>query len=199
MKIRVYKSYLVFVLGVILVGPLTFMEVPCPIDNGTGVIAGASGLEVGGVEGELIDLKTLELGCAEVYDEYTYAVKISLVNETTTPIYGAILLKFLVPAEALAVKRITRLELDGVVDLPSEAELLARFPGPPPMAMLIFVEIPAETTKVVEEIIVFQGFRLYSKHHRIVVEIAGEIVCPYSGGTGKVPITEWLRIKASVQ
>ena len=182
-----------------MVGTLTTIEVPCPIDGGTGVITGAKGLEVKGVEGELVDFEFFDLGCGEIFNEYTYAVKISLVNETTTPIYGGIVLKFVDPDVALAVKRITRLELDGVVDLPSEAELLARYPGPPIMGTPIFVEIPAETAETIEEIMRFTGFGFEKMTYSIFVDMVKEIVCPYDGGAGKVPITEWLWIKANVQ
>ena len=195
MKIRVFNTNLAFVLVVILVVVVTLVEVPCPIDKGTGVIEGAKGLEVEGVESELINLTTLDLGCAEVYDEYTYAVEISLANETAIPIYGGIALKFFIPSKALAVSRLTRLELDGVVELPSEAELLLRYPGGPEVAIPIFVEIPADTAEVVNEIVTFTGFRLDSEHHKMTAEIVEELVCPYCGGTGKVPITEWLGLR----
>jgi hypothetical protein len=78
-------------------------------------------------------------------------------------------------------------------------ELALEFLGPPLEEIPIFVEIPAETAETIEEIVVLNGLGLFDGTHRISVKIPNEIVCPYSDGTGKVPITEWLWIRANVQ
>ena len=193
MKIRVSSAYVCFVIGVLLVGALTLIEVPCPIDKGTGVITGAKGLKVTGVEGEFVDFNVIDLGCGGVYYEFTYAVKISLVNEATTPSYGGLVVKFYDPESVFEQLIVNR---TGYVH--NSVEGLA-FLGPPIAGIPIFVEIPAETARTIERIIVFDGFWYEVMTHTISVEIADEIVCPYCGGTGKVPIIEWPRIKANVQ
>ncbi len=193
MKTRVFKSYIVFVLGVILVATLTLIEVPCPIDGGTGVITGAKGLEVKGVEGELVDYEFLSLGCGLEWEKFTYAVNISVVNETTTLSHGGIVIAFYDPETTIAGP-VSGGEGGDVLE-----EFALEFLGPPIVRIPIFVGIPAETAETIEEIVEFIGLKLYGETHRISVKVVKEIVCPYSGGTGKVLITEWLRIKASVQ
>jgi hypothetical protein len=192
MKIRAPGSYIFFVLGVILVVTLTLIEVPCPIDGGTGVITGARGLVVKEVESELVDYEYFGLGCGLPWEKFTYALNISVVNETTTPIHGGLIVTFYNPEAEVAAPVLG--EGGDVVE-----ELALEFLGPPIERQLIYVEIPAETAKTIDDIVELVGLRLYGETHRIGVKMAGEIACPYSGGTGKVPITDWLRIKVSVQ
>ncbi len=205
MKFRVPGAYVYFVFGVILVGALTLIEVPCPIDGGTGVITGARGVEVTGVEAELVELKTIDLGCGELYNEYTYAVKISLVNDTTTAVYGFIVVNFYDPEAILMAPDASDEEwLDyaaifGMLGLEWEEVPAETVIGKPIAGSPIFVEIPAESTLSVERSFSFSGFGLQEITHKILVMTQEEKLCPYSGGTGKVPITEWLNIKAKVQ
>ena len=190
MKIRVSSVYVCFVMGVLLVGALTLIEVPCPICGGTGVITGAKGLEVKGVEGELIDLNTLDVGCGALYNKYTYAVKISLVNEATAPSYGAISVTFHDPkgAHPEVIRPSDEEGADVMVVEPA-------YPGPTVAAIPVFVEIPAETAQTIEEIIWFEEFWVeqVTNTHNISADTAGKIVCPYCDGTGTVPIIEWFR------
>ncbi len=196
MKIRVPGAYVYFAFGVILVAALTLIEVPCPIDGGTGVIAGAESVEVTGVEAELVDLEILELGCGVFWDKFTYAVKISVVNETITPSHGGILVTFHDPREA------TPGYLSDTND-PITNEVI-REVVPPSLGVtwqgtLLFITIAAETAETIEETLVVGGDARGVETLNISVKMAGEFACPYCGGIGKVPITEWLRIKASIQ
>jgi len=193
-KIRASSAYVYFsfVVGALLVGTLTTIEVPCPMDGGTGFITGAKGLEIKGVESELVDYEFFSLGCGLEWEKFTYAVNISAVNETATPSHGGIAITFYDPETA--VEPIAGGESAGVLE-----ELALEFLGPPIVRIPIFVEIPAETAETIEEIAVFMGLRLYGETHGISVKMVKEIVCPYSDGTGSVPITEWLWIKANVQ
>jgi hypothetical protein len=208
-------AYICFALGVILVGALTLIEVPCPIDKGTGVITGAKGLKITGVEAELVDFFQSELGCGEEWVVFTYVVNISVVNETTTPIYGGIVLTFYDPETAFIGPFETEnpiyfeaenpIYMDEGADIPVVAGAV-EYVGEQIVRIPILVEIPAETAETIEENIVFEVFNdlrdvheLYGKPHSIYVKTAEAMVCPYSGGTGKVPITEWLRIKTKVQ
>lgn len=193
MKIRVSSAYVWFFSVVLLVAAVTFIEVTCPIDRGTGVITGAKGLRVTGIEAELVDYKILALGCGYDWQQFTYAVNISMVNETTTQSHGGIVVTFYNPEAA--VTGIISGEEGGAVLEEYALELL----GPPIERVPIFVEIPAETARTIERVIVFNGLFLYGETHTILVRMANEIVCPYSHGTGKVPITEWLMIKTNVQ
>ena len=182
-----------------MVGGLALIEVPCPIDEGTGVITGAKGLKVTGVEGELVDWEQYELGCGLLWVDFTYAVKISVVNETTTPRHGGILVKFYDPETALEREVVEQIFAGEGGQ--AARELGLEFLGTPVERIPIFVKIPAETAETIEEIVVFTSEYLLNagETHNILADVSGQIVCPYCDGTGKVPIIEWLRIKANVQ
>ena len=195
MKLRVSRAYVYFALGVILVGALTLIEVPCPVDGGTGVITGARGVEVTGVEAELVEHKTIDLGCGEFWDKFTYAVKISVVNETITPSYGGIVVTFYDPEGA------TPGYYRDTVDASGEMihTWIPPFLGVTWQGTLLLIRIAAETEETIEETLVVGGAERGVETPNISADVAEEFACPYCGGTGKVPITEWLRIKASIQ
>jgi hypothetical protein len=195
MKIRVPGAYVYFALGVILVTALTFIEVPCPTDGGTGVITGARGVEITGVEAELVEHKIIDM-CYELWDEFTYAVKISVVNETTTTSYGGIVVTFHDPRTATPGYFVDTLDpiTDDIISV-----WVPGFPGAPWKKFLRFITVAAETTKTIELTLVAEGESFGESHgvwtRNISADMAEEFACPYCGGTGKVPITEWLRIK----
>jgi hypothetical protein len=183
-----HASFMSFILGVTLLASLTFSEVPCPVSKGTGVISGAQGLKVTGIETELTDHVFLNLECGWDFERYTYAVKISVVNETATPIYGAIVVNFHNPTGAFAEELV---EVEGITALEGA------YAGPIEAAILVYVEVAAETAQTIEETFVFDGIgleELEAESHTVTVTTTGEFDCPYDGGTGKVTITEWLRL-----
>ncbi len=199
MKTKVFKVFgahaglMSFALGVTLLASFTFTEVPCPISKGTGVISGAQGLEVTVIETELIDRTLLNLECGWDFERYTYAVKISAVNETAAPIYGAIVVNFHNPAGAFA---------EGFIEVEGITTLEEAYAGPIDAGIIVFVEVAAETAQTIEKTFVFDGLVLGGRDtgiaefesHTVTVTTEGSFTCPYDGGTGKVPITEWLRL-----
>jgi hypothetical protein len=213
MKISVPRGFVYFFIGALLFGVLTAsFKVTCPIDKGTGVIAGAQSVEVVDIEGKLIDFKTFDTGCEEAFSEFTYAVKISLVNKTTTPGFGMVAVNFYHPAtvgkdyanlQAAIREKAIDMELpeQEVVLLEEEVStggVILVFVGRPVATKLVFVEIPAEMTKTIEETIQFRGFGLEQITHTVSSKIEGETVCPFCRGEGKLYIIEWLKIKAGV-
>ena len=212
MKFSVPSGYVYFATVVLLVTALTsFVSFTCPVDGGTGVIAGLKGVDITDIEGELINFETYETPCAEIYSAFTYAVKISLVNKTTTPANGALVVKFY-DTEAKSGNlevALTKRAMVGAAELPggemeltleevSEGGMVSTFIRPPEAQRLFFVSVSPESVKTVEKTISFGGFGFQAITHTLSATAAEQTVCPYSNGTGKVPLTEWLRLKAGV-
>jgi len=177
-----------FILGVILVAVPTFIELPCPACGGTGFITGVKGLEITGIESELVSHEIVGLECGWDFERYTYDVKISVENKTTTPLYGMIGVTFHDPDAT----RTRIIEVD-------DEEIEVTTPGGIIAASTIFVdEIAAKTARTIEETIVFDGIsieQLGVEYHLIQAYTADEFVCPFHGETAKVPITEWLKLR----
>jgi hypothetical protein len=188
MKAKVFGAYTYFFLGVILVASITFMKVPCPVSNGTGVVTGVKDLEIVAVDAELVGQELISLECGWDYTRYTYDVKISVVNETTVPVYGMVAVSFYDPKQIGT--RVTEMD-DEEITVESLGPLIAAFP--------VFVEIAAETARTIEETIVLEGISLdqfgAGETHAVLAATADEFVCPFDLGTGRVSITEWLRLR----
>ncbi len=219
MKLPISKGYVYFATGLLLVTLLTSISLTCPICQGTGVIAGAQGIKVLDIEDQLLYFKIYDTGCAEIYSDFTYTVNISLINETSVTEAGALLVKFYHPSAvkgsvdlATATKIIAAEQEIGEQDVKvteevSKGGMVVTFTKPPVATKLIFVEMPANTAKNLEETIQFKGFGYEQiagfgiegvSHNVSIAPPVEAIICPYSHGTGKVTITEWLRIKAGV-
>jgi hypothetical protein len=212
MKVSVPRGFVCLFIGAILFGVLTTsFEVTCPVDKGTGIIAGAKSVEVTDIEGKLTDFKTYDTGCEEAFSEFTYAVKISLVNKTTTPGFGMVAVNFYHPAAVVGdyanvEAAIRELAIDQ--EMPEEEVVLIGevstggvilvFEGRPAVTKLIFVEIPAGMAKTIEKTIEFRGFGLERITHTLSSKVEGETACPFCRGKGKLSIIEWLKIKAGV-
>lgn len=216
MKLPISSGYIYFATGLLLVTALTSIRLTCPIDGGTGVIKGAEGVKVTAIDSELVDFKTFDTGCAEIYSDFTYSVNVSLVNETTISRAGALLVKFYHPLAVEGTDAATaRRERAEEMEAPEEEIVLTEEVGKggvivtfirrPEATKLIFVEIPAKTAKTVAETIQFRGFGFEEitgfgvggiTHTLSVAPPQEGVVCPYSHGTGRVPLTEWLRLKA---
>jgi len=213
------KGYVYFAIGILLMTALTSVNLTCPVDGGTGVIKGAEGLKVTDIEDTLIGFETFDTGCAEIYSDFTYSVNISLVNETNIKRFGALEVKFYHPsavkgavdiAEAIKIKSEeleTPVSEIVLTEETSKGGVITTFTATPVATQLVYVEIPANTAKTVEETIHFRGFGFKGAtgfgvggvSHAVSVAPPKDVIkCPYSHGTGKVNLTEWLRIKAGV-
>lgn len=220
MKNSIFNGYSYFAVGILVLTVLTsFTRLTCPIDGGTGVISGAEALKVTDVEYVLVDSKIYDTGCAETYSDYTYSVNVSLTNDTAASEVGALVVKFYHPLavkgavdlatalQILADQQEAQVQSVTVTEEVSKGGLITTFIAPPVATKLIYVDIPANTSQTVEETIQFRGFGyaeilgLISNGTTHVVSVAppvDAITCPYSHGTGKVPLTEWLRLKAGI-
>ncbi|MDO8716516.1 MAG: hypothetical protein Q7J73_06890 [Dehalococcoidales bacterium] len=219
MKIPFSSGYVYFSVGVLALTVITLMRLTCPVDGGTGVIAGAQGLKVIDIEDQLLDFKIYDTGCAEIYSDFTYAVNISLVNETSITQFGALLVKFYHPSAvkgsvdlATATKIMAEEQEIGeqeikVTEEVSKGGMVVTFTKPPVATKLIFVKMPAKTAQTWEETIQFKGFGYQEiagfgmegvSHNVSVAPPVETIICPYSHGTGKVSLTEWIRLKAGL-
>ncbi len=220
MKLPTISSgYVYFAIGILLVTVLTSINLTCPVDGGTGAIKGAEGLKVADIEDELVGFETFDTGCAEIYSDFTYSVNISLVNETAITRFGALEVKFYHPSAVKGAVDITeaiKIRAEELETPESEIVLteeigkggvITTFTARPVATQLVYVEIPANAAKTVEETINFRGFGYKGATgfgiggitHAVSVAPPVEVIkCPYSHGTGKVNLTEWLRLKAGV-
>lgn len=220
MKFSDIGGYVYFGVGVILVTVVTGLKMTCPIDGGTGYLSGAGGLKVTDLEYTLDKFETFDTGCAEIYSDFTYTVNVTLENNSSVIGTGALLVKFYDPdavqgtmdlAEAIAQRALEQEVAEDqifITDEVSKGGQIATFLALPVTSKFIFVEIPPNSTRNVQEVIDFRGFGFteVSKfgdsgvtHAVSVAPPVDAIVCPYSHGTGKVPLTEWIRLKVGVQ
>ncbi len=220
MKFSDISGYVYFGLGIILVTVVTGLKMTCPIDGGTGHIAGAGGVRVTDLEYTLDKFQTFDTGCAEIYSEFTYTVNVTMENNLSTVAVGALLIKFYDPdavkgtmdlAAAIALRAQEQEVAEDQVFITEEVSKggqIATFLALPVSSKFIFVEIPPNTTRTVHEVIDFRGFGYteVSKfgmsgvtHAVSVAPPVDSIVCPYSLGTGKVSLTEWIRLKVGVE
>ena len=173
MKNRPPGSFILFSIGVVLVGLLPAVELPCPICQGTGIIKAAQGFEVEGVEVEQIgvedDFMFSECGLPTKIPKFTYAVDASLKNETTELIRGNVLVQFQISN--------TPIYFEGV---PVEVA---------PPRIIVLVEIPAGTTKNIKAVAKSSDIP-----YGVTIEETTDIPCPVDGGTGKLPFVEWLKV-----
>lgn len=220
MKYSDFSGYVYFGVGVVLLTVVTGIKMTCPVDGGTGHISGASNLQVTDLEYSLDKFQTFDTGCAEIYSDFTYTVNVTLKNSTAEPVAGALLVKFYDPnavqgmmsladviAQRAAEQEVAESQIF-VTEEVSKGGQVATFMALPVASNFIFVEIAADTTKTFPEVINFRGFGFSEvsqfsnggiTHVVSVAPPVDAIVCPYSLGTGKVDLTEWLRLKAGVQ
>lgn len=214
------SSYVYFSVGVVLLSAVTLLQLTCPVDNGTGKISGAGGLTVTDLQYTLDKFEIFDTGCAEIYSEFAYSVNITVENPRSSPAVGALLVKFYDPD---AVKGTQSLE-DAIAAIALEQEIaenqifiteevsrggqVATFLSLPVSSKFIFVDVPPNSSKTVLEQVSFRGFGFTTvskfgqtgdTHAVSVAPPVDSITCPYSRGTGKVSLTDWLRLKAGVQ
>ena len=211
MKMPVRPLYLVFTAGAVLFASITTpIKVTCPLDKGTGVITGTMGIQVETIDGKLINRRTFEMACSTIWDEFTYDVTISLVNQNKSAGFGTVMVKFYDPA---AIGRIytsleeyiqsqytvaESLEEIMVTAETSTAGKLVEVIHPQRASKMIFFNIPAESTRTIREKVVIWGWEWTEESHVLTASLVNQTTCPYCQGTGKLTIPEWLKIKTGV-
>ena len=187
MRTKFFNAYTGFVLGAIIFGAVTFVQLPCPACNGTGTVHGVQGLEITGVESELLLHKELGLNCGWDWERYNYDVKVSVVNRSTAMAWGVIMINISNPTESITVTQ----EID-------DQEVEVEYSGKTMQSYPVFVEIPASGTKIIDESIIYEGVTLQlfaEPKHRIDATTASEFACPFHGAKATVSLTEWLRLR----
>ncbi len=189
-------SFTLFSIAVLLVGMLPTFELPCPIDQGTGMLAAAQGLKIESVELKFVSEKGgYAFGdCAdhEKQSKFTYEVSMALTNESVEPIEGTVIVAFNRPS--------SNQRLGGQVDIEGNREV--ELDSPPWKS--VFVSVPAETSRTVKRLVSF--FDQPSEHgegvvsqpqetlHKGSLEIGKDMPCPTSHGTGQLSFTRWIQV-----
>jgi hypothetical protein len=184
MKGKIFNAYTGFVLGVIFIAAITFVQLPCPACGGSGVVKGVLGLEVTGVEAKLVDHIALGVECGWDYERYNYDVKVSVTNKSNSPSFGVIMVTFHDPDETITL-----------VQEKDDEEVISYFSGETLEAFPFPVEVGPNRTEVFEKRVMFSGVTLEmfsAEAHLVEAIAASEFECPYGK---KVPFTEWLRLR----
>ena len=186
-KNRIFNAYTYFVLGLALITGMTLVQLPCPACGGTGTVKGVTSLEVAGVEAKVVDHVELGIECGWDYERYTYDVKLSVTNKSSSPSYGVIMVTFHDPGEAYSMPQ----EVD-------DESVTAQFTGETLEAFPFFVEVGPNRTEVFEKEVQFSGITLQlftAISHQVEAIAASEFPCPFHGATATVAFTEWLRLR----
>lgn len=187
MKNKVFNAYTGFVLGAVIIGALTFVQLPCPACNGTGTVHGVRGLETGEVEATLVSHKELGMNCGWDYERYNYTIKVPVTNRTTAMAWGVIMINISNPTDSYWMK----MEEE-------DEEVMVEFTGETIKSYPVFVEVPASSSKIVETSILYEGvtLKLFGEEmHWFEAVTATEFPCPFHQEKATVPLTEWLRLK----
>lgn len=191
LKTRLFTASVLFTLAVVLFGAATYIQLPCPVCEGTGYITGVGGLEVTEIKPELVEHEVVGLECGWDFETYTYDITMLAENNTDAPLYGLVEITFHDPDST----RIVYIEVD------DEVEEAVEVAGGIIAADTIFVyEMAPGTESIVEDTIVFDGISLEQlgvETHLVKVHTANEFICPFhdEGETNKVTLTEWLRLR----
>lgn len=205
------RGYVFFITTTLLFAVLTSpFEVTCPLDKGTGTIVGTMGMAVKSVEATQLEHRTFEMGCATIWDEFTYKVTVTLENTLTAPGFGTAMVKFYEPLaigqvfasleEAIQQKYVEAESLEEIMlteEISTEGKLVVPVRSQRETKLLFF-GVPANSTKTIEDTITIWGWEWDEEEHVVTAVLVNQTMCPYCKGTGKLPITEWLKIKAGV-
>jgi len=188
LKTRLFTASIFFTLAIILIGGITYIQLPCPVCDGEGLVSGVGGLKVNDVDYELIEHHIVGLECGWDYESYTYDFKISVENPTSSPTYGMISLTFHDPASSK----------ERVIEEEDE-EIVVIDEGPVISVHNIFIEqMDPGAKRTIEETITFDGVTLElfeADVHKVVIHAEDTFICPFHGESNKVSLTEWLRLR----
>jgi hypothetical protein len=187
MKAKVFNAYTGFVLGAVLLGAVTFVQLPCPACGATGTVHGVQGLETGQVEATLVKHKELGMNCGWDYERYDYDLKVPVTNHTTALAWGVVMINISNPTDSFWI----RLEQE-------DEEVMVEFTGETMKSFPVFVEVPPSSSKIIETSIQYEGvtLKLFGEEmHRFEAATASEFPCPFHAEKATVPLTEWLRLR----
>jgi hypothetical protein len=189
LKTRMFTASIFFTLAVIVFGAVTYIQLPCPICDGKGEISGVSGVDIVGLDYELVHHEVVGLECGWDFERYTYDVEVSVENNTQNPLYGLIEVTFHDPDST----RIIEVEVD------DEVEEQVEVAGMVIAAETIFIEeLDAGGERTVLESILFDGISLEqigAEVHLVEAHTAHIFICPFHGESNKVSLTDWLNLR----
>ena len=190
LKTKLFTASVFFTLAVILFGAVTYIQLTCPVCEGTGYITGVGNLEITEVKPELIEHKVVGLECGWDFETYKYDITMLVKNNTGAPLYGLVKITFHDPDS-------TRMRIieqdDEEIEVTDLGVIIA--------ADTIFIDEMAPGTEgIIEATIVFDGISLEQlgvETHLVKVHAANEFICPFhdEGEAYKVTLTEWLRLR----
>jgi hypothetical protein len=185
-KNKLFNAYTYFIIGLVLLTAVTFVEVPCPACDGAGRITGVLGIEVVSLESDMVSHYELGMDCGWDFERYTYDVKLTLENWTDTESWGVVLVTFHDPDESYMMQ----IEVD-------DEEVWVEVTGKTLLSYPWFVEVPAKTTLTFEKRVNFEGVTLEffgGRSHQLDAKLATSYPCPFHGEKAKVPFPTWLRL-----
>ena len=188
-KTKMFTASIFFTLAVIVFGAVTYIQLPCPVCDGKGTILGASGIEIVGLDFELVDHEVVGLECGWDFERYTYDVALSVENNTQEPLYGLIEVTFHDPESTRTIE----------VEVDDEVEEHIDVAGMIIAAQTVFIEELAPSgERIVTETIVFDGVSLEqigAEAHLVEAHTAYMFICPFHGESNKVSLTDWLDLR----
>jgi hypothetical protein len=187
MRGKIFNAYTAFVLGASLLFGLTYLELPCPVCNGTGVVKGVTSLDVIGVEATLVDHVETGIECGWDYERYTYDVKLTVSNKSSSMSYGVVMVTFHDPNETITLP----IEID-------DESTVMYYSGETLAAEPFVVEVGPNHTEVFEKLVQFDGITVQlftAPEHIVETTVASEFPCPFHGEKAVVPFTEWLQLR----
>jgi RecJ-like exonuclease len=187
MNAKIFNARFFFVVGLIVITSLTYLRLPCPACQGTGVVTGAKTLSVVGVDAKLTNHFLLNIMCGWDFERYTYDLKLSVENKTARDAYGSVMVTFHNPDEEISV----------VIEVEDE-EVVQTYTGKTLESIPIFVEVPAHTISTIEKTVTFDGVSLELfrvEEHSIEAYTESEFRCPFHGEQARVSFTDWLWLR----
>ena len=190
LKTKLFTASIFFTLAVVLLGGITYLELPCPVCDGTGIVTGAGNLKLAEIDYDITEREVVSLECGYDLERYVYNVKLTVENPTTSPSSGAVKLTFHDP-EATRTREVE------VVD---DEENIVTDLGPIISVQTVYIpEVAAGAERTVEESIEFISVTLEIfdvEFHHIEFYVVDEFICPFHDETSsKVSLTEWLRLR----
>lgn len=156
-----------------VVGILSTVKNVCPTCDGSGILPPAQGLIVERTTSQMIEFRHFGVECFGIWGIFTYDVDMLVTNVKTTSNHVYLII-----------------------------DLYAPEASSPSIRIPVYVEIPGQTTKIVNTTVTYSGWVTEAGYgdpyvrnpqpHRIEAEAEGSLVCPDCQGKGKVPFTEWL-------
>ena len=173
-KNMIPAPFLVVTIFALVVGSLSFIQIPCPTCGGTGILNTTTSLKADVASCTLVESVIPITCCDHPQVQYTYDVSFSVENTSAEPISGHITVSFFDVKPPLSYS--DEIPADSVGDFP------------------IQVDVPAGKTITVE-LSFIDVSDILGQPHTVKVQSGDtttESVCPVCEGKGKLQFYSWL-------